>query len=84
VNIIYLYLFQGEITSPIFFSIFLHAMVLHLQGHINIALSIDQISIYLLLFADDTAIISVTRSGLQKSLDTLLSYSNRCNLTVKY
>jgi hypothetical protein len=39
-------LFQGKITSPIFFSVFLHDNDLHLQENIDVVLSIDQISIY--------------------------------------
>jgi hypothetical protein len=37
--------------------------------HSEVDLSIDQISIYRLLFADGAAIISESVSGLQKSID---------------
>jgi hypothetical protein len=75
-------LFQGEITSPILFSLFLNDIEIHLQENINVGINFDNISIYLLLFADDAVIVSETREGLQNSLDSLYSYCCRWNLTV--
>ena len=49
-------LLQGEICSPIMFSLFLNDIELHLQADINAGITIDQLSIYLLLFADDAVI----------------------------
>ena len=56
-------LFQGDISSPIFFSLFLNDIEMHLQANINVGINFDQLSIYLLLFADDAAIVSETRDG---------------------
>ena len=42
----------------------------------------DQITIYLLLFADDAVIISDSKEGLQKSLSQLESYCKKWKLTV--
>ena len=75
-------LLQGEIMSPILFSIFLNDLEMQLSDNDNDGITIDQLSLYLLLFADDAAIFSETREGLQKSLDNLEIYCNKWNLTV--
>ena len=49
-------LFQGEITSPILFPLFLNDIEMHLQDNINMGITIDQLSIYLVLFSDDTGV----------------------------
>ena len=54
-------LFQGEITSPICFSLFLNDIELHLQNEIGSCLTLNEISIHLLLFTDDAAILSEYR-----------------------
>ena len=38
-------LFQGEITSPILFLLFLNDIEMHLQENINMGITIDQVSI---------------------------------------
>ena len=47
------------------FSLFLNDIEMHLQEHINIGITIDQVSIYLLLFANDAVLISEDAQGLQ-------------------
>jgi len=74
-------LFQGEITSPILFSLFLNDIEMHLQENINMGITIDQVSIYLLLFADDAVLLSDAQ-GLQQMLDSLHGYCNKWSLTV--
>jgi hypothetical protein len=58
-------LFQGEITSPIMFSLFLNDLVNLLQENLDDGITLDQIPIYLLLFADDAVICSESAQGLQ-------------------
>ena len=64
-------LLQGEITSPIMFSLFINDIKFNLQNGINAGITFDQLSIYLLLFADDAVIFSETKEGLQESLNNL-------------
>jgi len=45
------------------FSLFLNDIELHLQEHIDVGIDIDQIAVYMLLFADDAVRISETREG---------------------
>ena len=75
-------LFQGEITSPILFSLFINDIELSLQNGINAGMTLEQISIYLLLFADDAVLFSETQEGLQESLYNLEAYCDKWNLTV--
>ena len=56
-------LLQGEILSPILFSLFLNDIEMCFQENPNEGISIDQLSIYLLLFADDAVIMSETAEG---------------------
>ena len=65
--------FQGEITSPILFLLFLNDIKMHLQENINK---------YLLLFADDAVLLSEDAQGLQQMLDRLHGYYNKWSLTV--
>ena len=77
---------QGEVLSPFLFSLFLNDLELYLQQDQNAGLTLEQLSIYLLLFADDAVLFSDTIEGLQFSLNNLESYSrsqcgqnqNRC------
>jgi hypothetical protein len=74
-------LLQGEISSPILFSLFLNDIEMYLQSNSS-GITLDQISIYLLLFADDAVIISDTKEGLQESLNNLEQYCLKWNLSV--
>ena len=75
-------LFQGEIMSPILFSFFLNDIEQNLQELIFDGLTLDQITIYLLLFADDAILISDTKEGLQRSLNQFEAYCKKWKLTV--
>ena len=46
-------LMQGEVLSPFLFSLFINDMEIYLQQTPNAGLSLEQLSIYLLMFADD-------------------------------
>ena len=67
---------------PIMFSLFLNEIELHLQADINAGITIDQLSIYLLLFADDAVLISESADGLQSSLNNFLEYCTNMDITV--
>ena len=75
-------LFQGEIMSPILFSLFINDIESSLQVNTLEGITLDQITIYLLLFADDAVIISDSKEGLQSSLSQLESYCKKWKLTV--
>ena len=75
-------LLQGEVLSPFLFTLFLNDLELYLQQDQNAGLTLEQLSIYLLLFADDAVLFSDTIEGLQYSLNNLESYCNKWNLEV--
>ena len=54
----------GEVISPFLFLLFINDIEVHLQQNSNAHITLDQLSIYLLLFADDAVIFSETPEGL--------------------
>ena len=68
--------------SPILFSFFLNDIEQNLQELIFDGITLDQITIYLLLFADDAILISDTKEGLQRSLNQFEAYCKKWKLTV--
>ena len=75
-------LLQGEIMSPFLFSLFINDIEAHLQENINDGINIEQLRLYLLLFADDAVLFSESREGLQNNINNLESYCQKWNLTV--
>ena len=65
---------QGEITSPLLFSLFIHEIAQDItnNGKHGAQLLPDLVEIFILLFADDVALISDTPSGLQNQLNILM------------
>ena len=64
------------------FSFFLNDIEQNLQELIFDGITLDQITIYLLLFADDAILISDTKEGLQRSLNQFEAYCKKWKLTV--
>lgn len=75
-------LMQGEICSPLLFALFISDIENSLQENMDAGITLDQLSLYLILFADDAVILSDTPEGLQLSLNKLKSYCETWNLTV--
>ena len=69
-------LFQGEILSPILFSLFIYDIESSLQGSTMGNTTLEQITIYLLMFADDAMLISNSKDGLQNLLVQFEIYYN--------
>jgi len=67
---------QGEVMSPLLFSLFVEDLELYLQNDVNSGLVTDDIIILLLLFADDMAIVGKTPCEIQNHLDNLHAYCN--------
>ena len=51
---------QGEVMSPILFSLFIEDLELFLQDDVNSGLNINDIMLLILLFADDMAVFGKT------------------------
>jgi hypothetical protein len=73
---------QGEILSPILFSLFIEDLENSLQENVCDGIIIENITLFLLLFADDAVLLSETPDGLQRSLDTLAQYCKEWGLAV--
>ena len=57
-------LMPREVISPFLFLLFINDIEVHLQQNSNARITLDQLSIYLLLFADDAVIFNETPEGL--------------------
>ena len=75
-------LLQGEVMSPILFSFYVNDFEMHFLHENCPSVDIQLINLFLLMYADDTVIMSETREGLQNMLDALVSYTKKWNLTV--
>ena len=73
---------QGETLSPLLFIMFINDMTAYVNGDNIEAITIDELQIYLLLFADDTVLFSYSSGGLQILLNKLHEYCNEWNITV--
>ena len=73
---------QGEVMSPILFSLFIEDLELFLQDDVNCGLSFNDIMFVLMLFADDMVILGNSRADLQQRLDLLSEYCSKWGLQV--
>ena len=73
---------QGEVMSPLLFSLFIDDLELFLQDSPTCGISIDDVLLILLLFADDMVILGNSTSDLQTRLDLLKTYCDRWGLVV--
>ena len=73
---------QGEIISPIMFSLFVEDLELYLQDRIDCGLNTNDLCLILLLFADDMCIVGNSPEDLQASLNRLYEYCNNWGLEV--
>lgn len=73
---------QEEPLSPLLFILFVNDMYQCLQSPEVPAFILNAIQIYLLLFADDTVIVSYSKEGLQTLLNKLYNYCNYWGVSV--
>ena len=73
---------QGEPLSPLLFILFINDMSEYLKDESVEVVSLEELQIFLLLFADDTVLFSYTVEGLQILLDKLSMYCEKWNVTV--
>jgi hypothetical protein len=75
-------LMQGEALSPMLFSLFINDLEKEMLKSGCESILLQNLNLFLLLYADDTVIFSESVEGLQKMLDTLKSYSEHWKLEV--
>ena len=73
---------QGEVISPLLFSLFIEDLELFLQNDPNCGLTLDDVTFILMLFADDMVIVANNVQDLQKSLELLHIYCTNWGLQV--
>jgi hypothetical protein len=73
---------QGEVMSPLLFALFVEDLELFLQNYSASGLSIKDITLILMLFADDIAVFGKTPHELQTNLVKLKMYCDRWGLEV--
>ena len=56
---------------------FLSDIEMHLAQNIQDGITLDQLQLYLQLFANDAVLVSEKPEGLQRSLDNLHDYCNK-------
>ena len=76
-------LMQGEAMSPFLFSMYINYFENELIKDLYEPIYLQDISVFLLMYADDTVLLSETAGGLQKMIDTLHTYSTKWNLCLK-
>ena len=62
---------QGEVLSPILFSFYVNDFENEFIANSNCALEFQDITLFLLMYADDMILMSETVEGLQEMLNTL-------------
>ena len=75
-------LMQGEALSPFLFSLYINDFESELISSNCEPVNLRDLSLFLLLYADDTVILSDSRKGLQNLLDRLYTYSSDWNIEV--
>jgi hypothetical protein len=75
---------QGECTSPILFPFLINelAVLVTAAGRHGVQFLHNVAEVFLLLFADDVALVSITPVGLQRQLNSLKSEADRLKLEV--
>ena len=67
---------QGEPLSPLLFILFVNDVSENLDLEKLTETDINQLSIYMLMFADDIVMFTTDKQSLQAQLDSLYAYSN--------
>ena len=73
---------QGEPLSPLLFIFFIDDMAKALKDDTQDYITLNELQIFLLLFADDTVLFSETPKGLQLLLDKLYAYCSKWGIAV--
>ena len=72
---------QGEISSPLFFSFFVNDIESRFDND-STGIYIYDMLLKILMYADDMAIFSTTKEGLQESLNSLSIYCEKWDISV--
>ena len=73
---------QGDVCSPILFSLFMNELALEIIEKGKHGVTFDLVELFILLFADDIILLSITVVGLQRQLNNLYFAASRHQLKV--
>jgi len=73
---------QGEIISPIVFALYVNDCEMDFINHNCDPIELKELSLFLIMYADDMVIFSETAEGLQAMLDTLYDHKEKWKLSV--
>ena len=75
-------LFQGEVLSPILYSLYVNDCEMHFLQENCPSIEIEMINLFLLMYADDMVLLALSPESLQKMLDALSTYNDKWKLTL--
>ena len=75
-------LFQGEVLSPILYSLYVNDCEMYFLKEHCMSFEINMINLFLLMYADDMCLFAQSPSDLQNMLNTLHAYNDEWNLTL--
>ena len=75
-------LMQGEVFSPILFSLFINDFEMQFLRDGCVPVELQDIHLFLLMYADDMVLFSESIDGLQHMLNSLYTYTKNWNLEV--
>ena len=73
-------LFQGEVLSPILFSMYVNDCEMQLLSDNCPYIEVQMLNLFLIMYADDMVLLAETPEGLQKMIDSLSSYTEKWDL----
>lgn len=73
---------QGESLSPFLFAMYLNDMEGHMREEGTGGVTVGDLKLFLLLYADDAVVLSNSASDLQNSLHALNRYADKWKLTI--
>ena len=71
---------QGNVLSPTLFNFFINDIMIAMTGNHSPSINTNTVQISCVLYADDTVILSQTKTGLQNKLDRLYDYCSAWGL----
>ena len=73
---------QGEPLSPILFMFFINDIITCIEPHAEDTISVDDVVLFMLLYADDAVIFAQSAESLQNMLSDIQDYCNTWHLTI--
>ncbi len=73
---------QGESLSPFLFAIYVNDLEKTMRDEGVEGLTVDNLKLFVLFYADDAVVLASSRSGLQEGIDCLSRYCQRWKLTL--